>query len=283
MKILKHITILFLAIFITSCSSDDDTIVTNPAEETAGLTKIQEIANDTHVIELFSESGFLTQGYNHISLRIKDKSTNNYVTNATIDWMPLMHMTMMQHSCPKSSIEKIAGKQTLYEGEIIFQMAQNATEFWELTLNYTINGTSFTAKDTIDVPASEKRTVSSFTGTDGARYVIAYISPKNPKVALNDMKVGLYKMQDMMNFPAVDNYKIKIDPRMPSMGNHGSPNNTDLEQTASGSFYQGKLSLTMTGYWKINLQVLNSSGEVLKGEAVTTENPASSLFFEIEF
>lgn len=283
MKILKHITILFLAIFLTSCSSDDDTIVQNPVEETAGLIKIQEIANETHTIELFSESGFLTQGYNHITLRIKEKSTNNYVTNAEINWMPLMHMAMMQHSCPKSEVAKIAGKQTLYAGEIIFQMAQNATEFWELTLNYSINGNTFTAKEIIDVPASSKRTVSTFNGTDGVRYVIAYISPKNPKVALNDMKVGIYKMQDMMNFPAVDNFKIKIDPRMPSMGNHGSPNNTDLTQTTSSGFYQGKLSLTMTGYWKINLQVLNASAEILKGEAVTSENQASSLFFEIEF
>lgn len=283
MKILKHITIVFLAIFFTSCSSDEDAIVPNPVEETAGLTKIQEITNDTHVIELFSETGFLTQGYNHITLRIKDKSTNNYVTNAAINWTPLMHMTMMQHSCPKSAVTKIAGKQTLYEGEIIFQMAQNATEFWDLTLHYTIGNTNFTATDTIHVPATEKRTVSSFTGTDGSRYVIAYISPKNPKVALNDVKVGVYKMEDMMNFTVVDNYKIKIDPRMPSMGNHGSPNNTDLTQTTSGGFYEGKLSLTMTGYWKINLQVLNASAEILKGEAITSENQASTLFFEIEF
>ena len=70
---------------------------------------------------------------------------------------------------------------------------------------------------------------------------------------------------------------------MPSMGNHGSPNNTDLIQSSIGNFYEGKLSLTMTGYWKINMQLLNASGEILKGEAVTAENEASSLFFEIEF
>lgn len=281
MKILKYTAILFLAITSFSCSSDDDSS-SIPVDETSGLHKIQEIANDTHIIELFSSTGSLVQGYNHVSLRIKDKKTNNYIPDAEISWTPLMHMAMMQHSCPRSEVEKV-DKKTVFEGDIIFQMAQNETEYWELSITYKINGASYTATDKINVPASSKRTVSSFKGIDGSNYVIAYIAPSSPKVALNDMTVGIYKMKDMMTFETVNNLKIKIDPRMPSMGNHGSPNNTDLLQSETNSFYKGKLSLTMTGYWKINLQVLNADNEVLKGEAVTTDNPSSSLYFEIEF
>ena len=281
MKILKYTVLLLLAIISFSCSSDDDSS-SIPIDETSGLHKIQEMTNDTHVIELFSSTGSLVQGYNHISLRIKDKKTNNYITDAKIEWIPLMHMAMMQHSCPRSQVEK-KDKKTVYEGDIIFQMAQNETEYWELTIAYEINNVSYTATDRISVPASTKRTVSSFMGSDGNNYVIAYIAPFSPKVALNDMAVGIYKMKDMMTFEAVNNFKIKIDPRMPSMGNHGSPNNTDLLQSETNGFYKGKLSLTMTGYWKINLQVLNADNEVLKGEPVTADNPSSSLYFEIEF
>jgi len=281
MKILKYTVLLLLAIISFSCSSDDDSS-SIPIDETSGLHKIQEMTNDTHVIELFSSTGSLVQGYNRISLRIKDKKTNNYITDAKIEWIPLMHMAMMQHSCPRSQVEK-KDKKTVYEGDIIFQMAQNETEYWELTIAYEINNVSYTATDKISVPASTKRTVSSFMGSDGNNYVIAYIAPFSPKVALNDMAVGIYKMKDMMTFEAVNNFKIKIDPRMPSMGNHGSPNNTDLLQSETNGFYNGKLSLTMTGYWKINLQVLNADNEVLKGEPVTADNPSSSLYFEIEF
>lgn len=281
MKILKYTALLFLAITLFSCSSDDDSS-SIPVDETSGLHKIQEITNDTHSIELFSSTGSLVQGYNHVSLRIKDKKTNNYITDAEISWTPLMHMAMMQHSCPRSEVEKV-DKKTIFEGDIIFQMAQNETEYWELSITYKINGASYTATDKINVPASAKRTVSSFKGSDGSNYVIAYIAPSSPKVALNDMTVGIYKMKDMMTFPSVNNFKVKIDPRMPSMGNHGSPNNTDLLQSEANGFYKGKLSLTMTGYWKINLQVLNADNEVLKGEAVTTDNTSSSLYFEIEF
>ncbi|KFF10660.1 hypothetical protein [Flavobacterium hydatis] len=283
MKNFKYLSILFVAITLFSCSSDSDTTPETPTDETAGLVKIQDLSNDNHIIELYSETGKLTQGYNQISLRVKDKNTNTYITNASLNWTPIMNMTTMQHSCPKSSIEKISEKQTLYTGNIIFQMAQNDADFWELKINYSINAISYSVTAPISVFASDKRTVNSFTGTDSVRYVLAYIAPKAPKIGLNNMSVGLYKMQDMMTFAVVDNFKVKIDPRMPSMGNHSSPNNTDLIQSTSQGFYNGNLSLTMTGYWKINLQLLNAAGEVLKGEDFTPENVSSSLFFEIEF
>ncbi|OXA98715.1 hypothetical protein B0A75_13705 [Flavobacterium oncorhynchi] len=283
MKTLKYITLFLLAITYISCSSDDDSSTSIPADETLGLQKIQELTNDNHVVELYSKKGTLIQGYNTITIRIKDKKSSAYITDAKIDWTPIMHMTSMQHSCPKSAVTKTADKKTLYSGDIIFQMAQNDKEFWELKINYTINNVVYTVADTIAVTASPKRTVTSFKDNNGNKYVLAYIAPENPKVAVNDAAVGLYKMEDMMTFTTVNNFKIKIDPRMPSMGNHGSPNNTDLVQFQAGSFYKGKLSLTMTGYWKINMQLLNASDEVLKGEPVTTENPASSLYFEIEF
>jgi hypothetical protein len=59
----------------------------------------------------------------------------------------------------------------------------------------------------------------------------------------------------------------------------------NLTQTALGAFYQGKLSLTMTGLWRINMQLLNASDAVLKGETIVDADPSSvsSLYFEIEF
>ncbi len=280
MKTLRIVSLAILAIF-ASCSSDNEETVT--VNELDGLTKIQEMTNDTHVVELYSATGVLQQGHNTISLRIKNKTTNEYEKNATVSWAPLMYMTSMQHACPYSAVTKTSGKETLYNGYIVFQMAQNDTEYWKLKVNYTINGTDYTVNEVISVPASAKRRVTSFTGTDGSKYVLALIEPTSPKVALNDITMGVFKMENMMSFPIVNNYTVKIDPRMPSMGNHGSPNNVNLTQSATDLFYHGKLSLTMTGYWKINLQLLNSSNEVLKGEEITETTTASSIYFEVEF
>ena len=270
---------MVLVTIFTSCSNND----TPEVNELDGLTKFKEITNTTHTIELYKHMGGLEQGYNEISLRIKDNATNQYIKNASVSWMPVMHMMMMNHSCPKSAVTKVSTDGLVYEGYIVFQMAQNATEYWDLKIDYTINGTTFTATSVIDVPASAKQRVTTFTGSDNVRYIVAYVDPHHPKVGINDMITGVWKMQDMMTFPVVDNYKLKVDPRMPSMGNHSSPNNVDGTQIAAGDLYQGKLSLTMTGYWKLNLQLLNASGTVLKGETITDAVPASSIYFEIEF
>lgn len=281
MKTLKYLSVLFIAILSFSCSSDDETnsVIT---DETSNLMKIQELSNDLHTVEIYSENGTLQQGYNAISLRIKDKNTNSFITDASVSWNLVMYMTGMQHSCPKSEVIKTTGKQTLYNGYIVFQMASHGSEYWELTINYTVNENNYTVSETIQVHPSDKQRVTTFTGTDNVRYVLALVEPSTPSVTQNNMVAGLFKMENMMNFSVVNNYTIKIDPRMPSMGNHGSPNNVGLTQKADG-FYHGKLSLTMTGYWKINLQLLNQENELLKGEEVTSENESSSLYLEVEF
>ena len=109
------------------------------------------------------------------------------------------------------------------------------------------------------------------------------MNPKNFQVAQNDFEMVLHKMENMMTFPVVEDYKITMDPRMPSMGNHSSPNNQDLTYNAATQKYEGVLSLTMTGYWKINLKLLNENDEVLKGEEVTENLLESSLYMELEF
>ena len=187
------------------------------------------------------------------------------------------------HSCPTSAIE-ITSDATVYSGFIVFQMPGNADEYWDLALDYKIDGQDFSTSERIEVvsPTDGKRRVNSFMGSDDVRYILAMM-PIMPKEGVNDFSTLLFKMENMMDFPSVQNYKAPVDPRMPGMGNHTSPNNADLNYDAPTNTYKGKLNFTMTGYWKINLKLENEIGEILKGEDVTDENESSSLFFEIEF
>lgn len=283
MKKLNYLVVLVLGLAFFACSDDNDDVTLDFDNEVEELIKVQQITNENHIIEIFSSTGKLYQGYNKLTLRVVDKTTQDFITNAAISWKPVMHMTQMMHSCPYSAIAKVSGMKTTYEGEIIFQMPGNATEGWRLTIDYSIDGMDYTAEDDISVMPSEKRVVSVFNGTDNVRYVLALIDPENPEVKVNDISAGLYKMENMMTFSPVENYTIDLDPRMPSMGNHTSPNNENLVYDAVSSIYKGKLSLTMTGYWVLNLQLINQNDEVLKGEEVTEEHEQSSLFFEIEF
>ncbi|WP_282159682.1 hypothetical protein [Ulvibacterium marinum] len=285
MKTIKYlVTTLFLTASFISCTDDsDDPIPIVEENPLAEYKMLKAVKANNHSIELYSEQEQFTIGYNELFIRIKDEASESYVSDANISWNPVMHMTEMMHSCPKSEVSKTENA-SVYKGFSIFQMPGNADEYWELNLEYTIAGQTYNATERIEVkaPADGKKRVSVFMGTDETRYVLAMM-PIEPEVAVNEFSAVLFKMENMMTFPAVEDYKIMIDPRMPGMGNHGSPNNEDLTYDPASKMYNGKLSLTMTGYWKINLRLLNDADEVLKGEDVTEENESSSLFFEIEF
>lgn len=284
MKTLKYIfAIITLSVSFISCSDDDnvDPIEINPVE---GLNKIYEISGADHVVQIYSEKQNLEVGYNELSIRIKDLASGEYVNNAELSWMPMMNMANMSHSAPHSMLSN-SEESSVYKGHIVFQMASNETEYWEVKFIYNLNGEGKeeTTRVSVSQPADGLKKTQVFTASDETRYVLAYVNPVAPKVALNDMQAVLYKMENMMSFPVVENFKITLDPRMPGMGNHSSPNNVDMTYNVADKIYKGKLSLTMTGYWKINLKLLNEDGEVLKGEDVTETNPASSLYFELEF
>lgn len=282
MKLKYIIPILFIALFTFSCSTDDDDN-NQIINETEGLKKVHEFANANHTLELYTPSGHFKTGYNAISIRIKDNTTNNFVENATLSWMPMMEMPTKAHSCPKSAISKAVDKKTMYEGFVVFQMTNADGSGWSLKIDYTINGVAYSVTSDIEVAQSTLQNVTSFTGADQVRYVLALIEPKAPKIAVNKMKVGLFKMESMLSFPIVSDYKITLDPRMPSMGNHGSPNNTDLVFDDVDQLYHGNLSLTMSGYWVLNLKLLNAANAVLKGEEVTEDHTKSSLYLELDF
>lgn len=283
MKTLKYIlALLIISASFISCSDDDEDIIElNPV---AGLHKLYEFSEVDHTVEIYSEKPILEVGYNEFSIRILEKASNKYISNAEPTWMPMMHMESMGHSGPHSMLKNNEDN-TVYKGYIVFQMGGNDTEYWELTLNYKFNGQAITITQRLSVaqPADGLKKTQVFTGSDEVRYILAFVNPKTPQVAVNDFQAVLYKMEDMMTFSVVENYKVLVDPRMPSMGNHTSPNNKDMVYNAATKMYDGKLSFTMTGYWRINLKLLNTSGEILKGEDVTQEHPESSLYFELEF
>lgn len=272
--------ILLTFLFLCSCSTDSDDITEN--NEIANLVLVETLENDFHEIELFSESGHFEEGYNELFLRIKDKDGETYYKDAAFEWRPIMHMENSHHSAPRSPLSKMPDTESLFSGYIIFQMAQNATEAWSLSLDYRIGKQEYTLNAPIEVLPSARKRVSVFIGADQQKYILALVSPTEPAVATNQAEMALYRMQDM-EFHVVDNYQIKIDPRMPGMGNHSSPNNVDLSQQEEGELYSGKLNLTMSGFWRINLQLLNEDGVVVKGELVTETNERSSLNLELEF
>jgi hypothetical protein len=96
----------------------------------------------------------------------------------------------------------------------------------------------------------------------GTNDIVAYVSKKSEK-ATNPYQI------------ASETFTIDIDPRMPDMGNHTSPNNTPLVKQADGS-YKGTINLTMTGLWRIHLTVKDAEGNIVAGG-----EELSSLYWDV--
>lgn len=283
MKLNFLLPILLIITLFTACKDDEieEPVVVNELEN---LIIAQEFETDNHTIEVYTKSGKFYTGYNDVSLRIKNNADNTYFETFTINWMPMMSMQTMNHSCPKSALTKTIDKKTLYNGFVIHQMTGMGGTGWSIKFMYTINDVDYMVEEDITVLQSTRQNVTTFTGSDDVKYIAAIVGPTTPKIAINDLKVALYKMENMMTFPVVADYTITLDPRMPSMNYHSSTNNTDLTYNTTEKMYHGNLSLTMTGYWVLNLKLLDQNDTVLKGEEVVvgTHNQ-SSLYLEIEF
>lgn len=283
MKYLK-LSIVFLlgTILMVSCKKDDEVI-----PEKFNLKLVKSFTESGNTVEVFNNTGEFKVGYNKVFIRLTDKD-GKYVTQSSIDWMPMMTMKMgemmHQHTCPFSQVSKVKDKD-LFEGYIVYSMATNGPDnFWNLKINFTVEDQSFEVDDTVEVGLSDSEYNKVFItgmGSDTKMYLMALIEPTTPKIGTNDIVVGLFKKEEN-SFPMVNNFKIKVDPRMPGMGNHSAPANEDMIQGADG-FYHGKVGFSMSGYWKINLILEDSLGNVIKGEPITEEKPESSIFFKLEF
>ncbi len=277
MKLKLYISIL-LAGILFSCSKEE--VVQDPM---ADFNLLEEVSFTNYTMEVYSPKSRWELGYNKILFRVKD-SSGKIIDNPIISWTPMMHMMSKTHSCPVSEV-----KSSLYPsikgGFVIFQMPSNESEYWDISFDLTINGQTEQATQDIYVyqTQDEMKNVTVFTDDSENKYILALVEPANPKIALNAIEMKFYVMESMTSFLVVNDGRIALDPRMPSMDNHSSPNNEDLFYNSATGSYEGKLSLTMSGYWKLNLMAYDAGGTLIKGSEVNEENPSSNLYLELEF
>lgn len=280
----KLLLLLLPVWFFSSCGDNENeqNLTDDPSE---GLTKIVSFSDDNYLITLYNKNGVLKSGYNDLYFTVADlhartisgKDTlESWVSNAKIKIIPEMDMGTMKHGCPYSEILK-SDSVALYHGYILFPMSGD----WNLQVNYSVGNATGSITQLVTVNQSDKQRISSFTGNDSNKYVIALVEPQEPVVGTNDITALLYHRIDGYTYDLVTDYKIKLDPRMPSMGNHTSPNNVDL--TWNKDIYKGTVNFSMTGDWTLNLILEDSEGNILKGEEISDSAKASSLYFEVEF
>jgi hypothetical protein len=109
-------------------------------------------------------------------------------------------------------------------------------------------------------------------------FFLSLVNPTEWNTGTNNIKAYVSKKSNPITTPyalATETFTVEIDPRMPDMGNHTSPNNTPLVKQRDGS-YQGTINLTMTGLWRIHLKVKDADGNVVAGG-----EDQSSLYWDV--
>lgn len=248
--------ILFAIALFTSCSDNDVQI--NP---TSGLTKITEgfALGAGARVEVWTDED-LFAGINKVYFALYDSVSGEQITSSHIHLNPVMDMHTMTHSCPVLQPEEDAINK-LFPAEILFTMPSGEMGDWtlELKVHNHVNQKFGKVIFDIDVAPTDPGKVVSFKSSSGQRYYLSYLFPNKMKVGVNDFELIAYTFVDNGFVPA-ENLTITFTPEMPSM-DHGSPNNVDPTYRANGH-YTGKANFTMTGDWRLNLQLTDGETDL---------------------
>lgn len=310
--------VMIALVSLTSCNSNDD--VDNGGIQIPGITfdgdidccsaeealqvfnflktkkQIPEFSLDVeglYDVTAYSDNGSFHTGYNDIYFIATKRSSGNYIKEFHVtNVAPLMTMDMgkmkMQHSTPVASAVEYANinYSAVKHGWFSFLMSSTESDFWELSFDVNVLGKTASLKDvrfTVDALPSEQSWLKSFKIGDKS-YYISLVNPDLWQTGVNDIRAYVSEASNPRTDPfpqSDDTFVIEIDPRMPDMGNHTSPDNVALTRQADGS-YKGVVNLTMTGRWRIHLTVKDANGNVVYGgEDQLDGNGLSTLYWDV--
>lgn len=311
MKKVKRLFWVLAAVALTACNSNDDGVeagieipgitITDDvdccsAEEALQVYKflqtvkiVPELSTEIdgkYNVFAYTRNGSFHNGYNEIYFVATKKATGNYIKNFELtNITPIMHMVKMDkyHSTPTGPAAESFdnGILAVKRSWVSFLMNTSEAGSWTLSYEALVLGKEgkVEKKDIVvnALPDGQAWLKSFKVGDDN--YFLSLVNPSDWKTGTNTIKAYISKKSDPITTPyalATETFTVEIDPRMPDMGNHTSPDNTPLVKQQDGS-YQGTINLTMTGLWRIHLTVKDAKGNVVAGG----EEELSSLYWDV--
>ena len=300
-SLLPHLTPLLLVLLLSSCNSNDDVlsddfygsitidgdveccsadearIVFNFVKNLREVPALRDTIEGTYSVHGYTADGTFRVGYNDIYFVVAKLKNGNYVKDFSISQLtPLMTMDMggktMQHSTPVlGEVSTLPdAPDALKHTWISFLMATSDADKWQLSysLNIQRRGEHELSKSLSVAALPEGQSwLKSFKAGDDT-YFLSLVSPDKWETGSNTIQAYVSKKSSPATSPyllADEEFTIDIDPRMPDMGNHTSPDNEPLTKQGTGE-YQGIINLTMTGLWRIYLTVRDKEGNIVAGD-----------------
>ena len=310
MKKVKGLFLILFVVALTACNSNDDGVqagieipgitITDDADccsaeealNTYNFLKtvklIPELSTEIdgkYNVYVYTKTGSFHTGYNEIYFVSTKKETGNYIKELTVTGhTPLMFMSKMNmyHSTPVSEKSRIVNYDYLAVKRVWVSFLMETSDAGSWTYSYEVDVLGKTGgvekKDIVvnALPDGQVWLKSFKVGDD--TFFLSLVNPTDWKTGTNTIKAYVSEKSNPITTPyalAAETFTVDIDPRMPDMGNHTSPNNTPLVKQEDGS-YQGTINLTMTGLWRIHLKVKDYEGNVVAGG-----DESSTLFWDV--
>jgi hypothetical protein len=271
------------------CSAEEALAVYNFLQTVKPIEGVELEVDGQYKVKVYSRTGTLHTGYNDLYFVATKALSGNYIkfldiTNLT----PLMFMSKMNmyHSTPTSGEVGVfdINLAAVKHGWVSFLMNTSDAGSWTLAFDAEVQkkrGSLEATSIIVDALPEGQQWLKSFKVGDNT-YYLSVVNPIDWQTGKNSIKAYVSKKNTPATTPyglAQEQFTIEIDPRMPDMGNHTSPDNVALTKQADGS-YQGTVNLTMTGRWRIHLAVKDAQGNVVAGGDELDEG-YSSLYWEV--
>ena len=280
MKKFKYITMAALAIVsLLSCSKEDDDKPTPPVPPTppTQLKTVAETKVDTYTVRLQNTSGTFVMGYNDVTLSVTD-ATGKEVDLQAATFTPWMEMykgdgkggfskeIMHTHTCPHTALAK---EGNVWKSQVLFQMMTAPSGVWFGTITFKVAGKDYEYKrlDFEVKPQTNKALgkvgrfkLFSEAIPKGQTHLYALVAPESPKVGENEIALGIWKMENMQNFPGVTDWTVEVSVK--------SKEGTVVLSTATlryeRDFYRGKVFYPKAGEYTLSYALKDAQGKTIQ-------------------
>ena len=274
---------------IDCCSAEEALQVYRFLQTVKIIPELSTVVDGQYNVFAYSKTGTFHTGYNEIFFVATKKKNGNYVKNYDItDVAPQMLMVKMnmKHSTPVGGSAESFDENRLAVKRTWVSFVMNTSEAGSWTLGYHASVLGSTGGiEVADITVAElpegQQWLKSFKA-GGDTYYLSLVNPTDWTTGTNAIRTYVSKKSTEATVPyalASGPFTIDIDPRMPDMGNHTSPDNVALTHQTDGS-YQGAINLTMTGRWRIHLTIRDGEGNVVAGGDDLADG-YSSLYWEV--
>ena len=297
MKKFKYILVAAMAVAtLFSCKKDDDKPAPVPVPTPEAPKTVAEAKTDdkekAYTVRLQNTTGTFVMGYNDLTLTVVDASGKEVAVEAAT-FTPWMNMFKgdgkggfikevdFTHTCPHTALAK---EGNVWKSQALFQMVTGPSGVWFGTITFKVAGKDYELKrlDFEVKPQTNKAlgTVNRFrlfSGDKGQMHLYALVAPESPKAGENEIALGIWKMENMKNFPKVTDWTVEVSVK--------AKDGTEVLSTTTlryeRDFYRGKVSYPKAGAYTLSYTLKDAQGNAIQPK--NNDGVDTTLGTEIQF